>query len=66
MNSALWEALMAERVRDRQISAAWSRCARRARRDRRDRRARHSVADNHTFTAQGSASCAQAISLHNA
>jgi hypothetical protein len=63
MNSALWEALMAERVRDRQISAAWSRCARRA---RRDRRARHSVTDNHTFTAQGSASCAQAISLHNA
>jgi hypothetical protein len=60
MNPALWEALMAERIRDRQISAAWSRCARRA---RKDRRARHSVADDRTVTAQGSSPCAQAIRL---
>jgi hypothetical protein len=62
MNPALWEALMAERIRDRQIAAAWSRCARQA---RRDRRARHSVADDRTFTAQGPASCAQAIRLRS-
>jgi hypothetical protein len=62
MNPALWEALIAERVRDRQISAAWSRCARRA---RRDRRARHTPVDDRTRTAQGMASCTQAISLRS-
>jgi hypothetical protein len=46
MNPALWEALIAERIRDQRVAAARSRCARRA------RRTRHAPADDRILTAQ--------------
>ncbi len=58
MNPALWEALMAERVRDMRAAAA---PARRARRSRRARRAAAGI----TPDAQGQPGCLKASRLRS-
>ena len=60
MNSALAEALMAERARDRQSRAYRSRLARQA------RRARHRTTPGQTLAAEGQPGCLQAVSLRSA
>ena len=60
MNPALAEALMAERVRDRQARACWSRLARQA------RRARHRSANGRSLAVEGQPSCLQATHLRSA
>jgi hypothetical protein len=59
VNSALWEALLTERVRDRQARACWSRLARQA------RRARHRAFSDQ-IRAEGQPSCLQAVGLRSA
>ena len=60
MNPALAEALMAERARDRQTRAGWSRLARQA------RRTRHRTTPGQSLAAEGQPSCLQAASLRSA
>jgi hypothetical protein len=60
VNPALAEALMAERVRDRQARACWSRLARQA------RRARHRSANGQSLAVEGQPGCLQATHLRSA
>ena len=60
MNPALAEALMAERARDRQTRACWSRLARQA------RRTRHRPAHGRSVAVEGQPDCLQAAYLRSA
>ena len=59
MNSALWEAMLTERVRDRQADACKSRIARQVRRARRYSR-------DQIVTEEGQLGCLQATRLRSA
>jgi hypothetical protein len=60
VNPVLAQALMAERVRDLQARACWSRFARQARRDR------HRSAHGQSIAVEGQPDCLQATYLRNA
>ena len=60
MSPALWEALLTERVRDRQADACRSRLARAA------RRARHRSPARRSLTEEGQFGCLQATRLRGA
>lgn len=60
MNPALMQALMAERVRDRQARARQAGLARQV------RQARHRTCDDHTRAMEGQPGCSQAARLRSA